>query len=285
MIRTFRNVALVTMILALSLTLLNCQTNGRGKNETAEEEETMQEKPEAVTAIMKTTYGDIELELWPALAPKTVENFVKLGKEGFYDDTYFHRVIPDFMIQGGDPNTKDDDRSNDGQGGPGYTFEDECYEQGEQLTGEVDSDEKAMLVWSQIIVPYMQSEQAPSDEIFQIVKQVQEQQSGESLKGKTIEYYQNRTGMNEPLHEQVLKSPVLYSSICMANSGPNTNGSQFFIVTKEDGTPWLNGKHTVFGKVTSGMDVVHEIENLPRDEADNPKPENQAFINSIAFPE
>jgi cyclophilin family peptidyl-prolyl cis-trans isomerase len=70
----------------------------------------------------------------------------------------------------------------------------------------------------------------------------------------------------------------------MANSGPNTNGSQFFIVTKKDGTAWLNGKHTVFGKVISGLNVVHEIEQLPRDARDNPKAENQAFITGISFP-
>lgn len=285
MLHTMRNIALVTIILALSLSLLNCQTNFKEKKEPAEEEEMMKEKPDTLTAVLNTTYGEIELELWPQMAPKTVDNFIKLSKEGFYDDTYFHRVIPDFMIQGGDPNTKDDDRTNDGQGGPGYKFEDECYEMGEQVTGEVDTDEKAMLVWTQIIVPYMQSGQAPSDEIFQIVRQVQEQQSPEPLKGKTVEYYQDRTGMKDPLHEQVLKSPVLYSYICMANSGPNTNGSQFFIVTKEGGTPWLDGKHTVFGKVASGMDVVHQIENLPRDSADNPNPENQAIINSVTFPE
>ncbi|HOT40290.1 MAG TPA: peptidylprolyl isomerase, partial [Candidatus Syntrophosphaera thermopropionivorans] len=70
----------------------------------------------------------------------------------------------------------------------------------------------------------------------------------------------------------------------MANAGPNTNGSQFFIVTKKDGTPWLNGRHTVFGKVVNGMDVVHKIENLPRDGNDNPLEGNQAFINKIIIP-
>ncbi|MDD3563218.1 MAG: peptidylprolyl isomerase, partial [Candidatus Cloacimonetes bacterium] len=86
------------------------------------------------------------------------------------------------------------------------------------------------------------------------------------------------------LRAKILNAEALYGTIAMANSGPNTNGSQFFIVTKKEGTPWLNGKHTVFGKVISGLTVVHEIEQLPRDQRDNPKPENQAFITGISFP-
>ncbi len=245
----------------------------------------MEQTPLIKTAIIETNQGNIELELWPEMAPKTVDNFLKLAGEGFFDTTYFHRVIPDFMIQGGDPNTKDDNRANDGQGGPGYKFEDECYTPGEAITGEVDSEETAMLVWSKLIIPYMQSAKDPQQEIFDIVQQVQAQQGPEPMYGKTVEWYQDRTGIAEPLRTQTLKSPVLYSYICMANSGPNTNGSQFFIVTKPDGTPWLNGKHTVFGKVTAGMDVVHKIENLPRDKNDNPLAENQAIINSIKLPQ
>ncbi|MDY0151828.1 MAG: peptidylprolyl isomerase [Candidatus Cloacimonas sp.] len=172
------------------------------------------EIPTLITKVeISTTYGDIQLELWPELAPKTVQNFISLAQKDYYTGTYFHRVIPDFMIQGGCPNTKDDIRGNDGQGGPGYTFEDECY----------TTDKK-------------------------------------------------------------LKAHALYGNICMANAGPNTNGSQFFIITKKDGTPWLDGKHTVFGKVTKGMEIVHKIEQLPRDRADNPNAENQAFITGISFP-
>jgi len=101
---------------------------------------------------------------------------------------------------------------------------------------------------------------------------------------KSVEYYQEKCGYNEPLRAKILNAEALYGTIAMANSGPNTNGSQFFIVTKKEGTPWLNGKHTVFGKVISGLTVVHEIEQLPRDQRDNPKPENQAFITGISFP-
>jgi len=274
-------IALAALLLAFSFTMLNCQSNAAHKSDDNASEENMEAKTDTVNLIIKTTYGNIGLELWRNIAPKTVDNFVKLSSEGFYNKTYFHRVIPDFMIQGGDPNTKDSDRSNDGMGGPGYQFEDECYTMGEPATGNVSDEDTAMLVWTKIIIPYMQSSQNPQSEIFDIVKAVQEKQSPDPIYGKTVEWYQDRTGYKQPLHSQILKANVLYSYICMANSGPNTNGSQFFIVTKQPGTPWLDGKHTVFGKVTSGMDVVHKIEKLPRDSRDNPNPGSEAFINSI----
>src|SRR5678815_1688448 len=138
------------------------------------------------TAVMTTSEGTIELELFGDDAPKTVENFTKLAGEGYYDGLIFHRVIPDFMIQGGCPR-------GDGTGGPGYTFEDE--------------------------------------------------QSGH---------------------------PVARGALAMANAGPNTNGSQFFIVTA-DACPWLDGKHTVFGRVTSGHDVVDRISLAERDARDRPE--------------
>ena len=137
-------------------------------------------------AALHTSEGAIELELYPDDAPKTVENFLKLSRDGFYEGVIFHRVIPDFMIQGGDP-------TGTGTGGPGYQFEDEFNE--------------------------------------------------------------NR---------------VVRGALAMANAGPNTNGSQFFIVTAE-ATPWLDGKHTVFGKVTSRMDVVDRICEAERDEHDRPR--------------
>ena len=126
------------------------------------------------TATINTNHGAIELELFDDDAPKTVENFRKLAGDGFYDGVIFHRVIKDFMIQGGDP-------TGTGTGGPGYTFEDEF------------NDHK-----------------------------------------------------------------VERGALAMANAGPNTNGSQFFIVTT-DAAPWLDGKHTVFGEVTKGQEVVNAI--------------------------
>jgi cyclophilin family peptidyl-prolyl cis-trans isomerase len=136
-------------------------------------------------ATLHTTHGEIELELFAEDAPKTVENFVRLSREGFYDGLAFHRVIPDFMVQGGCPR-------GDGTGGPGYEFEDE-----------------------------------PNDR------------------------------------------RVVRGALAMANRGPNTNGSQFFIVTAE-ACPWLDGKHTVFGQVTAGMDVVDRISAAERDARDRP---------------
>ena len=277
-------IAMVMLILSFSLLLVNCNAS---KTETSESDSLKGQKDltaKKITAIIETNYGNIELELWPDMAPKTVDNFIKLSKEGFYDNTYFHRVIPDFMIQGGDPNTKDKDRSNDGMGGPGYQFEDECYMIGEEMKGTINDEDAAMQVWTQLIVPYLEKEENPNQELLNIAQEVIEKQSPEAMYGKTIEWYQEVTGINTPVHKQILKSPVLYSYICMANAGSNTNGSQFFIVTKKEGTPWLNGRHTVFGKVVNGMDVVHKIENLSRDDKDNPLEGNQAFINRIVIP-
>ena len=136
-------------------------------------------------ATLHTNHGAIEIELFDDDAPKTVENFKKLAGEGFYDGLIFHRVIKDFMIQGGDP-------EGTGTGGPGYTFEDEI------------NDHK-----------------------------------------------------------------IVRGALAMANAGPNTNGSQFFVVTT-DAAPWLDGKHTVFGQVTSGMESVDAIENAPTGARDRP---------------
>jgi cyclophilin family peptidyl-prolyl cis-trans isomerase len=134
---------------------------------------------------MHTTQGAISLELFDDDAPKTVANFRKLADENFYDGIIFHRVIPDFMIQGGCPDGI-------GTGGPGYTFEDEF------------NDHK-----------------------------------------------------------------VVRGALAMANAGPNTNGSQFFIVTTA-AAPWLDGKHTVFGQVRDGMDVVDKLEAAPTGSGDRP---------------
>ncbi len=236
--------------------------------------------------ILKTSQGTIELELWPEMAPKTVANFVKLANEKFYESTYFHRVIPDFMIQGGDPNTKDSDRSNDGTGGPGYQFEDECYTiSGEPMRGAIADEQTAFRVWQEIIMPYMQKTPNPNPEVKAVVDSVVAKQSGEPIMQKTLDFFYDNTGSTPiyPDSARILKHAVAYGTICMANSGPNTNGSQFFIVTKKDGANWLDGKHTVFGKVTKGMDIVHKIEALPRDDKDNPKADNQAFIEKITI--
>jgi cyclophilin family peptidyl-prolyl cis-trans isomerase len=145
---------------------------------------------------MTTNKGDIVFEMYDEDAPKTVGNMRELAEKGFYDGLSFHRIIKDFMIQGGCP-------QGTGTGGPGYTFEDE-----------------------------------------------------------------------------INSHKVERGALAMANAGPNTNGSQFFIVTI-DAAPWLDGKHTVFGRVTSGMDIVDELEGLETDGRD--RPQEPAAIEKIVF--
>lgn len=156
---------------------------------------------------VKTAQGDIVLELYPKAAPKTVENFLKLAGANFYDGTKFHRVISDFMIQGGDPLSKTQDPAV-GTGGPGYKFEDEINP-------------------ASIGVPE------------EVIKQYE-----------TDGYRYN--------YEIKQSLPIIPGVIAMANSGPNTNGSQFFIVTERP-QPHLYGKHTAFGRIIEGMDVVRKI--------------------------
>jgi peptidyl-prolyl cis-trans isomerase B (cyclophilin B) len=135
--------------------------------------------------VIQTSAGPVTVELFGGDAPKTVENFRKLAGEGFYDGLVFHRVIADFMVQGGCP-------EGSGRGGPGYTFEDE-----------------------------------------------------------------------------INQHKLVRGALAMANSGPDTNGSQFFILTSE-AAPWLDGKHTVFGQVSTGMEAIEAIEATPTDASDRP---------------
>ncbi len=146
-----------------------------------------------VNVLLNTNKGIIRIDMMETDAPNTVANFVKLAKEGFYNDTKFHRVIAGFMIQGGDPQTKDDTlMARWGTGGPGYKFEDEIHANNRNAVG----------------------------------------------------------------------------TIAMANAGLNANGSQFFINVKDNN--FLDTKHTVFGKVVAGMDVVKAIENVATNETDRP---------------
>jgi len=175
--------------------------------EASKTDQNMNIKKEVVSAIIKTERGDIVLELYPEVAPNTVANFVKLAEDGFYNGIKFHRVIPSFMIQGGDPISRTDSPAA-GSGGPGYSFKDEI--------------------------------------------------NPKSLGLSDVEVSQLETqGYRYDYNLQSL--PVDVGSIAMANSGPDTNGSQFFIVTYS-AQPHLNGKHTVFGEVREGMDVVRAIE-------------------------
>jgi len=231
-------------------------------------------------AVFVTSKGNIVVKLNEIDTPKTAANFVGLAegtkewtdpktnkpvKRPFYNGLIFHRVIKDFMIQGGDP-------LGTGMGGPGFQFEDETYKGSEALKGEIKDESVALEVWNQIIAPYMQNLNGtpPNAEIKALVDDVVAKQSGAPIIGKTIEYFQQATAITTPLVKRIVINPVAYGTLCMANSGPNTNGSQFFIVTKKDGCSWLDGLHTVFGKVVQGMEVAQAIESVKTGEQDAP---------------
>lgn len=186
------------------------------------------------TVVLSTDLGDITLELDADAAPKTVTNFIALAKEGYYDDLIFHRVIPDFMIQGGDP-------TGNGTGGRsvfGEMFEDEINAVSYGL-------EKRMLK-----------------------EEVQDQALPEQLADASLKDYYEMLGYH---YMDTLNSlPMDRGAIAMANRGPNTNGSQFFIIHRSEGTPWLEGKHTVFGMVKEGMEVVDAIAAVERGANDKP---------------
>lgn len=238
-------------------------------------------------ATLTTNLGKIELELFNDIAPHTVNNFVDLAEgtktwtdphthkeveRPFYNGLVFHRVIKDFMIQGGCP-------IGNGTGGPGYTFDDECFVEGDELKGEITSDEVAVRIFNEVLVPYFRKTPKPDAELIDIAQKVSQTQNPDLIKAKTIDYYLEKTAHQTPFIERKVIKGVDYGTICMANAGPNTNGSQFFIVTKKDGCAWLNGKHTVFGKVVKGMDVVHAIEELETDNSD--KPVSAAVIEKV----
>jgi cyclophilin family peptidyl-prolyl cis-trans isomerase len=316
-------------------------------------------KPEMLVARMETTQGTLVIELFEERTPLTVENFIGLAEgtkawtttageaktEPFYDGLTFHRVIKDFMIQGGCP-------EGTGEGGPGYAFQDECYA-GELLplsgqivdaamagqvfgalilphlrahggespseevaalfaemntaqsfeplvgktveaiqewvgstealtqfvpeltpvTGEITDLEQANAVLQTVLVPHYQangSTGSPVPELQALLEQIRAAQSPEPLIGQTVEQLQTWAGHEGEVGMKTILGKVEYGTLCMANSGPNTNGSQFFIVTKEGGTPWLDGKHTVFGRVIEGMEVAHAIEAVETGPNDKP---------------
>ncbi|MDA3837643.1 MAG: peptidylprolyl isomerase [Candidatus Delongbacteria bacterium] len=230
---------------------------------------------------METNMGTIKIELWPEIAPKTVANFEGLAngtkewtdpkskakvKKPFYDGLIFHRVISDFMVQGGCP-------LGTGTGNPGYKFEDECYEDGKEVkSGKITDEAMAGEIFQQMVMPYLQSsnETTRDKEIQDILDACNNARSGKPIMAHPIEWYIEKTGFKGSFNEKKLKASVDYGTIAMANSGPGTNGSQFFIVTKKGGTPWLNGKHTVFGKVIEGMDIVLKIEGVEKGKGDKP---------------
>lgn len=315
-------------------------------------------KPTTLVAVMETNHGTVVMELFEDIAPITVDNFVGLAEgtkawttpqgvekmEPFYDGLTFHRIIKDFMIQGGCP-------QGTGTGDPGYKFQDETYK-GKMipLTGKIENEEMAIAVYQSLLRPHVQEHRgnSPVAAVNELVSTMNAQRSYDPLLAFTVEDLQELVGSTEPLErfEQELSpisgeitdvamanpvfqhlvaphlmkhggnspvpeiaalyeaiiaantldplvgktieelkaqigtedevkipkllAPVDYGTLCMANSGPNTNGSQFFIVTNKDGAHHLDGKHTVFGKVIEGMDVVHAMEGVETAAQDRP---------------
>lgn len=249
-------------------------------------------KETQLRAYIETSHGTIVARLYPERTPKTVANFVGLADgarllpEGadpaeakpFYDGLTFHRVIPDFMIQGGCPN-------GNGTGGPGYAFEDETYIDGDLIAGPIATEERANVVIAKLLQPHLVEHRgnSPVPEIHDLIAQIRSSNSMEPLQARTVEEVSTWVGREGPLRDRVLNGRVAYGALCMANSGPNTNGSQFFIVTKTGGTPWLDGKHTVFGEVVEGMDVVLAIQSVETTGPD--RPVEPVVINSIRVKE
>ena len=184
--------------------------------------------------ILHTSMGDVELTLNADAAPKTVTNFVVLAQTGYYDALTFHRIIPDFMVQAGDPN-------GNGTGG------DSIY--GESFEDEINA--KSYNLHKKDLKEVVGDQQIPPE-----------------LEGMTVKDFYETQGY--VYNDDLDSLPMEYGAIAMANRGPNTNGSQFFIITRKDGTDWLEGKHTVFGKVTKGMDIVEQIAAVDRDPSDKP---------------
>lgn len=220
-----------------------------------------------------TNMGDITIELWNDKTPKTVENFTQLafgGKEwynqhtgqkqtgAFYDGLTFHRVVRNFIIQGGCPDGT-------GNGGPGYYFDDEIFDdtQAKAITGFISNIEQANSLYIKVIIPYLKKNPSPDKELTRIIDQCKKSKNLKPLMSKPIEFYLKKTDTKGQFKDQgILISKVEYGTICMANTGPDTNGSQFFIVTKKDGCKWLDGKHTVFGKVIKGTSVLDRIQTV-----------------------
>jgi len=227
-------------------------------------------------AHLYTSKGKIVIQLFYKKTPVTVKNFINLAegrkwwidpktnkkiKKPFYNNLIIHNIERNYMIKSGCP-------LGNGTGGPGYKFKDECFEKHIKLKGEIDNESDAMLIWENIILPYARENrnEALNQNILNLIVEVQTQHSIKPLLGNTVEFYKKHTEYKKSIYSQKLIHPVEYATVCMENFGkPNTNGSQFFIVTKKDGHLELNGKRTVFGKVISGMVTAHAIEEVETD--------------------
>ncbi len=210
-----------------------------GTKQYDEPPEMMIEEDVDYKAVIKTTEGDFTIDLFEKNAPKSVNNFVFLSKDDYYDGVRFHRVIDDLLIQTGDRNTMDSDPENDGMGDPGYTFDDE-------------------IGWNSLNLSRAKRQQL--------------------------------SNLGYSNDKDVKSKHLKMRSVAMANSGPDKNGSQFFIVTadSDDETiKGLEGKHTVFGKVVSGWDVIEKIESAEVDDpnSNSPKPLEDIIILDVIIEE
>lgn len=266
----------VSLLAALALPL-SCSPVSRAKAIPTLEEK-MQDEANPLVMI-ETTKGDIIIELYPKAAPKTVENFVGLAegtkeftdtdgakvKRPYYNDLIFHRVIPGFMIQGGDI-------QGDGRGGPGYQFEDEIslgalgldkikLKDSPQYQREAQAAARER-VFAKLKIKSqadLDKKRDQANKLFQSeLQQTQNLTVAEALKAAGYQYNENLPSV-----------PVSQYTIAMANAGPNTNGSQFFLNLVDNF--FLNGKHTVFGKVLKGRSTLEKIANVERDSQDKPK--------------
>lgn len=270
-----KKIFIPALITVISLTSIGCKNWQKHVNKTG-----------IPVAKIETSMGSFVVEFDGKNAPKTVENFIGLAegtkewinpKDGkpvkmpFYNGLAFHRVIKKFMIQGGCP-------FKNGTGGPGYTFEDESmdYSKAAVLKGKIDTEEKAKAIYEEVLVPYLKNSSTNNRkkdaDLLRIVKECSAAQSSKPIMRHPVEYYMKKARRTKPVMiGGIVKSKIEYGSLCMANSGPDTNGSQFFILTKKDGARWLDGKHTVFGKVIYGMDVVLDISNVKTVRGDIPE--------------
>lgn len=225
-----------------------------GNQETEPAEHSYDEAPEMQLAVgvdysatIQTNMGEIEIDLFEDAAPVTVNNFVVLAEDGFYKDLIFHRVVAGFVIQGGDP-------LGTGTGGPGYAFKDEINPDSIGLDAIKVQDAPYL---SQLYNPYDAATAGYAPNSIR-----------ENANMLVSDFYDDVIGYD---YEYSLQSKRFEPGVlAMANSGPNTNGSQFFITVSGSDTSSLNGRHTVFGKVIDGMDVVDKISKVPVDEAGRP---------------
>ena len=247
---------------ALLVFLFTLNTCGNKIPEAAPDRQPENPDPELskfTSVVINTTMGDITVELYWNAAPRTCANFVKLAQDGFYDNIIFHRVINDFMIQTGCPNGT-------GTGGPGYTFPDEMNADALGLSTAIAYESPYLQRDLQQAMVKLAADIGIRNETEANKRMKEIEEIGAKLEKMTAKQIFQINGYTYTA--DLASRPAVRASLAMANAGPDTNGSQFFINVAD--TPHLNGKHTVFGGVTEGMAVADAISKVPRDPRDKP---------------